>query len=237
MPTTYGVTWGEGDGAGGSGDSISVNSTGLGDANLSDTLPIAPSDGVNVRFQADTAASPDDVSANVPTAVAAVVLSTIAGEGTAASVLRTNAQLAVFDGSNPATLTTAGAATPGSVAKSARRDHRHPLDIIDDAVPIETFSNTAANGTDNFLARTDHAHKSQTSGDWFAGATGKGLVTKDTQTTPRYWRLFTRDGVTVPATGGVTIEINSSGVMTVARDGGAAGDARIRIDDTGTVAP
>ncbi len=59
------ILWGSCGGAGG-GDNLSVGGSATSDANFSNTNPAAPSDGVNVRFQLDTAATPDDISANLP---------------------------------------------------------------------------------------------------------------------------------------------------------------------------
>ncbi|MCI0404431.1 MAG: hypothetical protein L0212_13080, partial [Acidobacteria bacterium] len=59
------ILWGSCGGAGG-GDNLSVGGTAVSDANLSNNNPAAPSDGVNVRWQFDTAPAPDDISANVP---------------------------------------------------------------------------------------------------------------------------------------------------------------------------
>ncbi len=73
------ILWGSCGGAGG-GDNLSVGGSAVSDANFSNTNPAAPSDGVNVRWQLDTAAAPDDISANVPfaTGSAAGAVSTAA---------------------------------------------------------------------------------------------------------------------------------------------------------------
>lgn len=65
-----GVKWAAAPGAGG-GDSVRVNGTAATDVDLEDLLPVAPTTtyapltGLNVRWQIDTAAAPDDVSAYV----------------------------------------------------------------------------------------------------------------------------------------------------------------------------
>lgn len=53
-------------GGGGGGDNITVNTTAATDANFNDTLPAAPANTINVEWQIDTGATPDNVSANVP---------------------------------------------------------------------------------------------------------------------------------------------------------------------------
>ncbi|HSC77575.1 MAG TPA: hypothetical protein VLB32_03335, partial [Candidatus Acidoferrales bacterium] len=73
------IAWGS-CASGGAGDNVSVGGSAASDANFSNTNPAAPSDGVNVRWQLDAAAAPDDISANVPfaTGSAAGAVSTAA---------------------------------------------------------------------------------------------------------------------------------------------------------------
>lgn len=52
---------------GGGGDAITINTTAAADANFNDSLPAAPSNGINVRFQINTGTSPDNVSAHLLT--------------------------------------------------------------------------------------------------------------------------------------------------------------------------
>jgi hypothetical protein len=52
-------------GGAGSGDNGTVNTTAVTDFNLSDTLPAAPASSLNVKWQIDTAAAPDNVSAYI----------------------------------------------------------------------------------------------------------------------------------------------------------------------------
>lgn len=221
---------------GSTGSTVGISGTVSINTNFNDALPAAPSGGINARWRIDTTTDPDNISVNVPVATPAFVLTTIAAEGTSTNSVRADAQIAIFDGSNPTTLTISGVADDGAVAKAARRDHRHALDIIDDGVAIESFAGAASNGTDNFLARTDHVHKSETSQDWYANTAGKGMITKDVQSTPRYWRILVQ-GSTTAVTGGCTISITSTGTVSAARDAGAAGTLVIRIDDFGTAAP
>lgn len=51
--------------SGGSGDAVSVNSTAATDADFDDADPAAPAGGVNVKFQINTATSPDSISAHL----------------------------------------------------------------------------------------------------------------------------------------------------------------------------
>jgi len=93
-----------------------------------------------------------------------------------------------------------------------------------------------ATGSAAFAARVDHVHKSETPGDWYASANGKGLVTKDAQGTARYWRISVTNGTGNP-TGGATLTVSSLGNLSASRDGGATGNLLIRIDDVGTTPP
>ncbi|MGH9579518.1 MAG: hypothetical protein ACRD2R_00880, partial [Terriglobales bacterium] len=75
---------------GGGGDNITVSGSAATDANLSNTNPAAPSDGINVRFQLDTAANPDDISANVPTTSGGSAGIAAFNAGTASTVARSD---------------------------------------------------------------------------------------------------------------------------------------------------
>ena len=77
--------------AGAGGDNITVNGSAVVDANFNATNPAAPADGVNARFQLDTAATPDDISANIPVATPNTIAEgDTPAEGTAASVPRSD---------------------------------------------------------------------------------------------------------------------------------------------------
>lgn len=71
--------------------------------------------------------------------------------------------------------------------------------------------------------------------DFIAATNAKGLVTKDTQSTPRFWRMYTE--AAAGTTGGVTLAIDAAGALTTTRVGGATGTINIQIVDVGTAAP
>lgn len=205
--SSLGMTWS----TPASGDNITINGSGTSDDNFNDSLPAAPADGVNVRWQLNTATAPDNVSANVPTSTPAVVLSTIASQGTSTSVIRADAQLAVFDGSAPSTVSAGVAASSGAVAKAARRDHVHALNtdtpalvfstsnadgaagsvmLTDSQIAIfgtalPTIIGSSAVGTSAFAARADHSHALPaygTTGTVTGHVTGVGVAVTDLDT-------------------------------------------------------
>jgi len=221
---------------GGGGDNVQVNGVSATDANFNDTTPAAVA-GVNVVWGM-TGTSPSSISAYAPAATPALVFSTIASAGTSTNLVRTDAQIAIFDGTIPVTLNPESVPDDGSTAKAARRDHVHGLDIVNVGDGLSTFADTEdADPTGSLWPPTyNHVHKSQTSGDWYAATVGKGLVTKDFQGTPRYWRILVQ-GQTSVVTGGCTLSISSLGVVTATRDSGSSGSIVIRLDDFGTAAP
>lgn len=72
-----------------------------------------------------------------------------------------------------------------------------------------------------------------TAGDWLSSTAAKGLVTKDTQGTARYWRFYNDS----TGTGNATSTIDSLGVETITRAGGATGNVTCNYIDVGTSAP
>jgi hypothetical protein len=71
--------------------------------------------------------------------------------------------------------------------------------------------------------------------DFIANTTAKGLITKDAQGTPRFWRTYVDAGA--GTTGGATISIDAAGVITATRVAGATSTIQIQIVDVGTAAP
>jgi hypothetical protein len=53
-------------GGAGAGDNTTVNGSATTDDNFNDTLPAAPANSINVKWQLDTVAAPDNVSAYIP---------------------------------------------------------------------------------------------------------------------------------------------------------------------------
>lgn len=222
---TYGVTWGEGD-----GPAMSVNATGVTQANFSNTNPAAPILGINVNWQS----SGSDISANVPIARPQLVFSTATALGSAGATINADAGIALFDATDPTQVDPELAAAVGTSAHAARRDHRHSIVLTSNTAPMN-LGTAASVGGGPFAALEDHVHKSESSGDFFADATGKGFVCRDAQATPHYWRFMVDLATT--ATGGGTIVISSAGAISATRDGGATGNLIIRIDDVGTTPP
>lgn len=73
---------------------VSVNGTAASGANLDDLGPAAPVDGVNVRFQLDAAATPDNISANLQFATATVA-------GAVSTGVQTFSGTKTFNGASP----------------------------------------------------------------------------------------------------------------------------------------
>ena len=79
--------------------------------------------------------------------------------------------------------------------------------------------------------------------DFIAAASAKGYVNKDSQSasaggggTARYWRMFV-DASATGAAGDVTLNVDSLGVVTATRAGGATGTIQLKLVDVGTAAP
>ena len=175
------------------------------------------------------------VSGSIQGSTPALVLSTSNNPGAAATFLRTNDQIAIFGTQVAKALSIDSLSTTGTSAFSARADHAHSLSVVGSANPA-TFAGAASAGTGPWASAEDHVHKSQTSADWYASGTTRGMITKDVQATPRYWRIRVQ-GDTSVVTGGCTLSISSGGAITATRDAGSSGTIVIRLDDTGTTAP
>lgn len=72
-----------------------------------------------------------------------------------------------------------------------------------------------------------------TAGDWICSSSSRGLVTKDTQGTARYWR----SGNSASGTSGGSIRIDVNGFMYVSRETGSTGDLDWQMVDVGTAVP
>lgn len=71
--------------------------------------------------------------------------------------------------------------------------------------------------------------------DFIASTNAKGFITKDSQGTPRYWRIYV--DATGATAGDATLSIDAAGAVTAVRAGGATGQIDIHIVDVGTAAP
>jgi len=136
----------------------------------------------------------------------AVVLSTTAAAGVAATALATDAQIIAFDVTVPSTQALGDAAATGSAAVTARRDHKHAMPALSTATPI-VASGSGAVGTAAPSSREDHVHP--------AGA-GSGTVTtvKDegsNLSTAVVSLDFVGAGVTATGTTAVTVTIPGGG--------------------------
>lgn len=242
-------------------DRVLINSVDRTDININDLGPAAPADGFNIRFQSD-ASSASNVSGNVPVATPTFTLSTVSSAGGAATGVRSDATIAAFDATNPTTISATVSSTPGTAQKAARRDHAHGITTAAPNLDLNTFnavgsassvirtdasialfdgnwtdlSGTGAGGSAAFAARSDHVHRSRSDNVFLCGTAQTGFVSKDTQGTARYWAIYVDKGATNPS-GDATINIDSAGVITCTRAGGAAGDIIIKIKDLGTSAP
>lgn len=215
-------------------DSISINGSDVVDADLDDATPAAPAGGVNVKWQKD-ASSPANISAYVPSASpASMTFSTISSDGSEASFVRTDARLPIFSATTPSDVIPDTAATVGTSGKAARADHKHGIAT---GTPTIALSSIFDEGSATQVLRTDATIKAKADAGFYSSTAQKGLINKDTQGTARYWELYVKEGATTPASGDVTINISSTGVVTATRAGGAAGDVTIVIKDRGTSAP
>jgi hypothetical protein len=73
--------------------------------------------------------------------------------------------------------------------------------------------------------------------DMICSAAAKGLITKDAQGTPRYWRIYIDTIGSTATAGDATLSIDAAGAITATRAGGATGQIDIHIVDVGTSAP
>ncbi len=90
---------------------------------------------------------------NIPFATNAITLSTAASSGTANTLLRSDAAIAAFDATSPASITLGSTSVVGSVAFAARRDHAHGL-TFNYLVAVKTADESVNNSTS--LQNDDH---------------------------------------------------------------------------------
>ena len=93
----------------------------------------------------------------------ALTYTTANAEGTAASFVRTDAELAVFDATNPTTIECDDSAATGSAAFAARRDHAHAIACAAPTTDVSAASSNAEGDATSF-ARSNHAHALDVSG-------------------------------------------------------------------------
>lgn len=128
----------------------------------------------------------DTVLATIPSpapsfATPALTFGTTNTAGSASTVIRSDAQLALFDATVPTTIEPDDAAAAGSAGVAARRDHTH---AIATAAPLGGLGTANAEGTSTSFARADHVHLVDSNGpaqkfgkeDIGSGATSVSVV-------------------------------------------------------------
>lgn len=88
-------------------------------------------------------------------AIAAIVLGTAAGAGSATTALRSDATIIAFDAVAPTASAVGDAATAGTQPLSARRDHLHGREAFGTATAIAIAT---VNGTALTVSHSDHVH-------------------------------------------------------------------------------
>lgn len=99
-----------------------------------------------------------------------IALGSSAAAGSAATLVRSDATIAAFDGTNPAAI---GTAATGSAAFAARRDHVHATGA--GTPTTQAFGDTATTGSGPAAAMSDHKHGMPSDP---TGGTGTTTVTK-----------------------------------------------------------
>lgn len=92
----------------------------------------------------------------------AFALGTAATAGSASTVVRSDATIAVFDTNTATTSAVGDAAATGSIAFAARRDHVHGREAFGTASSSTTFGASATNGSATTISRSDHTHGTPT---------------------------------------------------------------------------
>lgn len=93
------------------------------------------------------------VATAFPSAAApALTLSTSNAAGVAATVIRTDATVAVFDATVPTTQAIGDAAATGSAGVAARRDHKHAMPVAADIYALAQTLNAQTGTTYTFVA-------------------------------------------------------------------------------------
>lgn len=100
------------------------------------------------------------VAADIPAlgATPALTFTTANAAGSAATYVRTDASLAIFDATNPTTIQPGDSAAAGSVAFAARRDHRHAIATAAPGANSVNLS-TSTDGTATSFSRSSHTHQ------------------------------------------------------------------------------
>ena len=140
-------------------------------------------------------------------AAPAFTLDTANAAGTAGSPVMSDAQIALFDATNPTTIQPDAMAAPGSAGVAARRDHAHAIVC---AAPSTDLSATTTNqeGSGTSFARADHTHA--------ITATSDGASNHDTLLQSNASGQLTVDDLFVPGGGQVGISANERLVFNTA---------------------
>lgn len=117
-------------------------------------VPIAGADPYTPVWSALTVGAISDLAYATP----GLTLSTANAEGSADTVIRTDATIAIFDATVPDIIQPDDAAATGSAAIAARRDHTHGIVCAAPASPSVSLA-ASAEGSGTSFARADHAHQ------------------------------------------------------------------------------
>lgn len=117
-------------------------------------VPIAGADPFTPVWAAMTVAAISDLAYATP----ALTLSTSNAEGSADTVIRSNATILVFDATVPGIIQPDDAAATGSASVAAQRDHTHGIVCAAPASPSVNLA-TSAEGLGTAFARAAHAHQ------------------------------------------------------------------------------
>lgn len=114
----------------------------------------------------------------------AFTFSTSAGTGSASTLVRSDAQIALFDATVPTTIVPDTSASAGSAGKAARRDHAHGITCAAPPSPSVNL-NDSTEGSGNDFARAGHTHQLSVAivPTWtndHTWGTNKGLRLRDT---------------------------------------------------------
>jgi len=117
-------------------------------------VPIAGADPYTPIWAALTVEAVSDLGYAVP----ALTLSTANAEGSADTIIRSDASILVFDATVPNTIEPDDAAAAGSASVAVRRDHKHGIVCAAPASPSVNLA-ASAEGSGTSFARADHAHQ------------------------------------------------------------------------------
>jgi hypothetical protein len=133
-----------------------------------------------------------DIGDVLEMAAPAFTFATAAAEGVANTLVRSDAQIALFDATVPSTISPDDSAATGSAGYAARRDHRHAITCAI-AVTLDANS-TNAEGDASSFSRSNHVHTITTTAD--------GQTDTDTilQSSAAGWLRLTALGINVAPT-------------------------------------